>query len=421
MDSRFVFTKAKLDTLPLPEAGKRNTYHDEKQPGLQLRVTSNGAKSFGVLKRPAGGQPERVTLGKYPAMTIEQARAAARDAINKLVTGTSPAAAKRALKAEQAAKKAMPTLAEAVADYVKKARRAKDDLPLKERTQGDYLAMVKAGRTMKNGRETLPGVLYPLAGKRLPDITADDLRETHEAAQKRGRRIADYGMILLRAVFGFNEIPIPENVFAKKTSRQKRIVLLPPQTADERIREEDRGRWWAALSAMDGEDVAYIKFVMLTGCRAGEPLKITVADIDTRHREITLLDTKTRTNHTLLLSRQAWAIVEKQMTGKASADKLFHVPEAWKTVAAIRQATGIHFHCKMLRSTFAQIADPLVSGSTLRGLMNHAPSGVTEKHYAPPTEAQLRAGWQAVADWLDEQATIATASNVSVLPTAESA
>ena len=69
------FTKATLDSLPTPEAGKRVTYHDSKVHGLQIRITSSGVKTFSVCRWVSvDGKPERVTLGRYPAMSIEKAR-----------------------------------------------------------------------------------------------------------------------------------------------------------------------------------------------------------------------------------------------------------------------------------------------------------------------------------------------------------
>ena len=44
------FNKANLEALPLPKAGKRVTYHDTKIQGLQIRITSNGAKTFSVFR-----------------------------------------------------------------------------------------------------------------------------------------------------------------------------------------------------------------------------------------------------------------------------------------------------------------------------------------------------------------------------------
>ena len=58
-----------------------------------------------------------------------------------------------------------------------------------------------------------------------------------------------------------------------------------------------------------------------------------------------------------------------------------------------------------LRATFASIAEELVSSALLKRMMNHAAVGdVTLGHYVAKSEAQLRAGWQAVADFVEEAA-----------------
>src|SRR5258708_27136158 len=71
------FTKAALNALRIPPAGQRTVVHDLKIRGLQLRVTPSGVKTFSVFRRIKGGRPERLTLGKFPAMSLEQARRAA--------------------------------------------------------------------------------------------------------------------------------------------------------------------------------------------------------------------------------------------------------------------------------------------------------------------------------------------------------
>ena len=58
-----------------------------------------------------------------------------------------------------------------------------------------------------------------------------------------------------------------------------------------------------------------------------------------------------------------------------------------------------------LRATFASIAEELVSSALLKRRMNHAAAGdVTLGHYLAKSEAQLRAGWQAVADFVEDAA-----------------
>ena len=58
-----------------------------------------------------------------------------------------------------------------------------------------------------------------------------------------------------------------------------------------------------------------------------------------------------------------------------------------------------------LRATFASIAEELVSSALLKRMMNHAAVGdVTLGHYVAKSEAQLRVGWQAVADFVEAAA-----------------
>ena len=77
-----------------------------------------------------------------------------------------------------------------------------------------------------------------------------------------------------------------------------------------------------------------------------------------------LRDTKNRTDHTLLLSKQALAIVKHYAKGKKPADKLFSVVDARKTLEAIntKAATTVKPHGQ--RATFASVAEELVSAYT---------------------------------------------------------
>ena len=76
-----------------------------------------------------------------------------------------------------------------------------------------------------------------------------------------------------------------------------------------------------------------------------------------------------------------------------------------------------------LRATFASIAEELVSGGLLKRMLNHADGGdVTLGHYVGKSEAQLRAGWQTVADFVEAARppvqTAAQVQRVGALPNA---
>jgi hypothetical protein len=100
MSKQINFTKATLDGLQVSAPGMRLVVHDAKSKGLQIRVSSTGVKTFSVRRRIKGGEVERITLGRYPEMSIEQARRRAAE-INAVVEGgANPAAVRRAAKGE---------------------------------------------------------------------------------------------------------------------------------------------------------------------------------------------------------------------------------------------------------------------------------------------------------------------------------
>ena len=99
-DSKINFTKGNIDALPIPEQGKRATYHDAKTPGLQLRVTPAGKQNLrGAAAGAGNGDAERVTLGSYPAMTPEQARKKAAEVNATIAKGAKPDGGEKARQA----------------------------------------------------------------------------------------------------------------------------------------------------------------------------------------------------------------------------------------------------------------------------------------------------------------------------------
>ena len=74
---------------------------------------TKGVKTFSLFRRVKGGKPERITLGRFPSMTVEQARKQAAKINLAIESGANPADAKRAHKAEQ-------TFGELFQDYLER-------------------------------------------------------------------------------------------------------------------------------------------------------------------------------------------------------------------------------------------------------------------------------------------------------------
>lgn len=93
------FTKAALLRAPNAAKGGKDYYYDTKEKGLVMAVTPAGTKSFYLYKR-IDGKPERVLLGRFPDLSVENARKRAANAKGQIAVGENPQKAKRAIRDE---------------------------------------------------------------------------------------------------------------------------------------------------------------------------------------------------------------------------------------------------------------------------------------------------------------------------------
>lgn len=92
------FTDSFLTALSLPDGKVNFLVWDEGVPGLAIRVGKQ-RKSWIYVYRPAGrggnANPQKLTLGAWPAVTIRAAREAAKIEAGRIARGEDPAAARR--------------------------------------------------------------------------------------------------------------------------------------------------------------------------------------------------------------------------------------------------------------------------------------------------------------------------------------
>jgi integrase len=379
--------------------------------GFGLRVSSSGDKAY-VAERRVDGKTVRRTLGKAVgrgAISAEAARG-----LQKIISGELQVGVDRAEVKREQRKTELDdalTLRDAIKDYVKGKRIGKSALPLKERTRADYLAMVEPGRLREDGERFIDGPLYKLADKSIHRLTAKDIQEAYKEVAKRGQRRAVYAMQVLRAVLNWHGVQIEDSPLAKTTAGSKRIILSGSAGDPKPIPSKKLGAWWQAATAMTGSDAADgCRLILLTGCRPGEifgsnfQTGLLVGDVDLDGAQFTLGDTKNRKDHTVMLSTQALAIVTAHCKGKKAGAKVFEVVDPGKTldrINAVAKVSGITPH--KLRHTFASVAEGLVSVYALKRMMNHGSgSDVTGEYYVGKSEEQLRAAWQAVADFIEK-------------------
>ena len=124
----------------VPADKSRIELWDNVLPGFGVRVTRRGVKSYFVVTR-VGRQKIRVTLGKYPALPLAQARDKAREVLETAMGGIDP---------RSAAPVAPKTIETLIAEFEQR------HLPnLKPRSQTDYKLALKRFAKRFKGRDPL--------------------------------------------------------------------------------------------------------------------------------------------------------------------------------------------------------------------------------------------------------------------------
>jgi integrase len=95
---RLNFTKEALARL-LAGFTKRRLVHDSQRQGLCVELRSANAMSF-YFYRWIDGRPQKIRLGGFPAMTVDQARREAAKLLGQVAAGANPAAERRAARVE---------------------------------------------------------------------------------------------------------------------------------------------------------------------------------------------------------------------------------------------------------------------------------------------------------------------------------
>lgn len=107
-------TAVAVEKLLPPESGRREVY-DAEVPGLTLRISATGVKSWSLTYR-VHGHPRRLTLGCYPGVSLKLARERAREGRAAIQRGEDPVEDKKA----EARDQRLNGFASCVTDYVEK-------------------------------------------------------------------------------------------------------------------------------------------------------------------------------------------------------------------------------------------------------------------------------------------------------------
>ena len=429
------FTKANLDALAIPaNAGERATYSDKRQPGLQIRVSHSGVKTFCVYRWvKATGKPQRVTLGRYPQMSIEQARDAARLVSASVEGGGNPAEERRARRAQAT------TLGEAFDDFLKARKN------LSPRTIYDYERFMgrhsEANRTDRNKAKKPRKSAETFAAwqdKPIVSITKDMIEKRHAEMGAVSEAQANYAMRVLRAVLNFaaGKYEDAKGQSFLEVNPVKRLSQARAWYRVDRrntvIRASELEAWFAAVLGLSSdaangkaEDVRdYLLLLLFTGARRTEAAKLKWTQVDLAARTFTMVaaDTKGKRPHTLPLSDYLYDILaaRKQAAKKGavyvfpgSGDKGYLV-ETRRMMEKVVEVSKVSFTPHDLRRTFITVAESLdIPAYALKTLLNHKMSGDVTAGYIVMDVERLRGPMQKITDYMLRAAKLRASADVS--------
>ena len=320
-------TKSTIDALPLPEVGKRADYKDSKYVGLQLRVTANGIKTFSMLRR-INGTLERMTLGRFPDLSIEQARRKAAVIGVAIVNGANPAEIKRSSKAEM-------TLGELFEEYIE--RHAKP----------------KGKKTVVDMQDNFRRYLSQWQNRKLSNITKVEVGKQHAKLGKDiGVHTANRTLELLRAIINKG---IAWDLFLGKNPAVG-IEKFKLQARERFIQGDELPRFFEAVGGELNESMRdYFLLSLLTGARQANVLSMKWRDINFDRAEWRIEETKNGTPQTVTLSPEAMEILQNRKpvdpvafvfpSEKLSATGHIQNPKkAWARVLTRAGLTNLRIH-----------------------------------------------------------------------------
>ena len=281
METEFNFIKKSLEKAKAID-DKITTYHDTTKRGLKLRVRPSGVKTF-LLYRKIKGNPERIVIGRFPDITIEEARKQI-DILNaKIATGINPNEEKRGMRAEI-------TLGGLFSQYIER-----------------YAKIHKS--SWQRDIEQFNLYLKEWENKKLSAIRKSHIQKLHvDIGANRGKYTANRLLALLHTMFNKaiewgREIPNPAHGIKKFKEKSR----------DRFIQADELPRFFQALSEEPNIAVRdYVLLSLLTGARRSNVLAMRWEEVNFERTTWTIPMTKTGESHTVPLIPTAIEILNSR-------------------------------------------------------------------------------------------------------------
>ena len=267
---RMKLTKTAAETAA--PAAKDYVIHDTLTPGFLLKVTPAGRKMFMVAYTAANGQRRKPAIGRFGAITVEQARAIAQDWLAQVRRGADPSA-------ERATARAAPTVKDLCARFL-----------------ADYSIPRNKPSTVKGNRVNINAHIIPKLGHlKVPDVTRADVARMIGEMEKTPTA-ANLTLACLRKMFSMAEV---WGYRPDGSNPTRHIPKFPQRGRTRLITNAELKRLFTYLDRADAEGLEHpfltvaIRLQFVFAARRSEILNLEWDWIDFENRRVVWPDSKT--------------------------------------------------------------------------------------------------------------------------------
>jgi integrase len=396
-------TASAIERLSCP-AGKSQAFlRDAKCPGLRVRVTLSGTKSY-VFEGKLNRQTIRRTIGDVRVWAIEAARVEARRLRVVLDKGEDPREQERQASAAAAAIEAASvacelTVGEVWPRYLAEGRpKRKDSWKPRYRADLEMMASVGGVPKKRGAGVTRPGPLHPLLMLPLAAVSEDTLKSWYDAEALKSRHQAARGLMMFRGFLRWcSARPEYRHITNREAGKAASIVECLPSIVrrTDALEAAQVAGWWAGVEQLNNRTASvYLRVLLLTGARREELAALTWANVDFKWCKLTIADKVEATRTIPLTPYVAQVLVTLPrinafvFASDGRAGRIADTRASHKRVLNYAGISGLSIHG--LRRSFSLLGEAAgAPAGAIAQVMGHRPSATAEG-YRPRSVDALR-------------------------------
>lgn len=335
-----------------PNPQKRTEISDDSVQGLAIRISSTGYKSF-VYRYKFNSETKRYTLGKYPDLTLAEARELSKDMTAKVRLGIDPILEKRSNKDNYTDQKFEVLAERFLSNYVPTLRGS---------TQYNYRIIIESRIIPEFGSYQINSITQKMIVNYLDKIAYEQGKTTY-ANRIRAR---------LSTIFNYG--------IKRDLAKQNPVSGSPKYNESSRERyytEKEIKELWNGFETIHEPTQSIFKMLLLLGQRKSETMKMRWRDLEFDN-DIWIIPkeiAKNKQMHHVPLSPMAIELIE----GKSKATEYVfsykgrHLKNIRSSINKIREITSVKdFRVHDLRRTTATFLAKLGADRTVVGkILNH--------------------------------------------------